>query len=82
MERKGSENYARALLLLIEGGTFIAREILKRETLKHEGNLSDFLRSYEEQLKRRFSEKQVSRLFPVTGEARPDDWDIALLTGN
>jgi bacterioferritin (cytochrome b1) len=77
MEREGHENYTRIISLLMEGGTFIARELLKRETKKKEGNLKDFLKDHAEQLKRRFTQEQMNDI----GLAFTEDWNVVLLTG-
>ena len=81
MAREGNENYTRVLLLLMEGGGFISREILKRETQKKEDNLNDLLKCHKEQLKRRFTEEEMLEVLPSIGGARIDYWNIALLTG-
>ncbi|XP_060592133.1 uncharacterized protein LOC132746875 [Ruditapes philippinarum] len=77
MERGRHENYTRIISLLMEGGTFIARELLKRETKKKEGNLKDFLKDHAEQLKRRFTQEQMNDI----GLAFTEDWNVVLLTG-
>ncbi|XP_053382777.1 uncharacterized protein LOC128549655 [Mercenaria mercenaria] len=71
-----NEYYIRAILLLVEGGSYISKKILYRE---HFGDLDKSLKRLERELKHEFHEKQIDKLFPQTGNTMVDTWDLQML---
>ncbi|XP_053406900.1 protein mono-ADP-ribosyltransferase PARP14-like isoform X2 [Mercenaria mercenaria] len=73
--------FLRSFLLLVEGGSYIVRTIIKRECQKKEGNLDKLLQDFEKKLKHEFHGKQYQKLFPASGCTDINKWDLQLLIG-
>ncbi|XP_053389097.1 cingulin-like [Mercenaria mercenaria] len=78
-----NEYYLRTILLLCEGGAYIAKQIIGRELPNHGGDLDTLLKQYKNKLRHEFHEKQMEKLFPNNGYDRTDvnKWDIQMLIG-
>ncbi|XP_053389073.1 heat shock 70 kDa protein 12A-like [Mercenaria mercenaria] len=78
-----NEHYLRTILLLCEGGAYIAKQIIGRELSNHGGDLDALLKQSKNKLRHEFHEKQMEKLFPNNGYDKTDvnKWDIQMLIG-
>ncbi|XP_060570135.1 uncharacterized protein LOC132728512, partial [Ruditapes philippinarum] len=74
-------HFLRAFLLLVEGGTFIAKAILIREQNKSGRDLESLLSDFSTKLRHEFHGKQYQKLFPDNGVPDINTWDLQLLIG-
>ncbi|XP_060601208.1 uncharacterized protein LOC132754572, partial [Ruditapes philippinarum] len=81
MASKENIYFLRSFLLLIEGGSYISKEILGRECQKSENGLDELLKIKEPNLKHLFHDKQYQKLFPDFGTADVNCWDLQLVVG-
>ncbi|XP_053389071.1 uncharacterized protein LOC128552089 [Mercenaria mercenaria] len=78
-----NEYYLRTILLLCEGGAYIAKHIIGRELPKYGGDLDTLLKQFKNKLRHEFHEKKMEKLFPNNCSDKTDfnKWDIQMLIG-
>jgi hypothetical protein len=81
MASQGNIYFLRSFLLLIEGGLYISKEILRRECQKSENDLDKLLKIDERKLKHLFHGKLYKKLYPESGKADINTWDLQLSVG-
>ena len=82
MADEGQTYFLRSVLLLIEGGSFISREILYRESNKTGRDIDSLLGDFRTKLKHEFHGKQFEKLFPgIDIKTDVKCWDLQLLIG-
>jgi hypothetical protein len=77
---KEDENFLRASLLLLKGGTLVSKETLKIEVNKSGKIIDDLLKPFKKKLYHKTVKRQREKLFPQSGDrTNIEGWDIAML---